>query len=814
MLSKLLGLFTSTEPQPSRGPRIPPTFSEASLATAAPRGAQDTASAAGSSASAPGPENSASVSDLPASIPLQEVAIKATTHKGPVYKHMPVPAYPTHGAAVPAATPEMLIETQMPLIRRIHQASTLSREEFYGYILPVIRNYAAFVHLLPASETHHHCQVGGLFRHSLEVAYYAAVKCTSQVFALTQTPMFRKEQEPRWRACAVLAGLLHDIGKAMLDLGAKDETGRLMWEANTHSLYDWLVESKLDYYFIYWRPGLRGQRHEAFATVKVDKMIPQATNLWLNDFGGRAAVIAMYAALNGDTNPTNQIVKIITRADSMSVEKDIEEAAAREAGIGEGGRRGISARITRTIHDLLDSGEWLLNEPNHPIWVTTEGVFGIFPTIAERIADALRSKNDKSVPTDPVAIIDFLDQSGQLASNVQPGGEFICTWDARIFPAEKTERADYPILRYVRFTRDKTLIPHRIVRPKPAYAVIYDAAGKPIAGAPPPWLHDKAVPMPAVERKEHVDAKRVDETIPAQAEDEIVLDTPLRDRHTESSPRQEKLFEARTAMASKWPPVTAEETTQWLEKEGADGEILLAIANRIHSQRLKLGVDVIQHGGFVHIRFPDGLEELGVSPRDVVVQMEKKGWLVRDTATSARATVTIPGARGKSVTAVRLNENVSQAFALLLPQAIAELPPPPSSDRSAPAAAPSEGEGKPLGPYIDANVAARLRSLDRFDPADTPHLRLAYSAYLTDVRHRGQLSDNTSTKDLRALMREFVKLHKGVITTILFDHLTTEPNEIYSLNSQQETLPSRSRDLSINITYNPDLDLAASGVSS
>ncbi|MEA1053921.1 TraI domain-containing protein, partial [Lamprobacter modestohalophilus] len=43
------------------------------------------------------------------------------------------------------------------------------------YIEPVICRYAAFVHLLPASEAHHHCGSGGLLRHGLEVAFRATM---------------------------------------------------------------------------------------------------------------------------------------------------------------------------------------------------------------------------------------------------------------------------------------------------------------------------------------------------------------------------------------------------------------------------------------------------------------------------------------------------------------------------------------------------------------------------------------------------------------------------------------------------------------
>ena len=48
------------------------------------------------------------------------------------------------------------------------------------YIIPVLENYARFIHLLPASENHHHSDEGGLWRLGLEVAEWALSRCIAQ----------------------------------------------------------------------------------------------------------------------------------------------------------------------------------------------------------------------------------------------------------------------------------------------------------------------------------------------------------------------------------------------------------------------------------------------------------------------------------------------------------------------------------------------------------------------------------------------------------------------------------------------------------
>ena len=836
MLAKLFNLFGDKKP-PALTNRVEPVLHAVDVGPAPVTRAP---------ASAPMTKPPAPTNDelhkgrLPAALDLAEVQLTATPHNGPRHKSVPVPAYPTNGSAVPAASPDLLLKTQQALIDDLQFTSTLSDEDFDEYVLPVIKNYAAFVHLLPASETYHHSQVGGMFRHSLEVAYYAANRCTSEVFALTQTPLYRKEQEPRWIASAIIGGLLHDIGKAMVDIGAKDETGRIVWEPNTRSLYDWLVENKLEYYFMYWRPGKRNLRHESFTTVKVDKMIPQKTQDWLNEFGGRAAIMAMYAALNGDTSPTNQIYGIIYEADKMSVNTDIKESRERNAGIGEGGQRGTAARISRAIHDLLDTGEWILNEPGHPIWITRQGVFGIFPRFAEKIISAMYQAGDKSLPQDENIILDYLDSAGMTEAHLHMDGQNDMFWKIRLWPAEGQGSQDAPpLLDAVKFSRDDSVIPYRIVRPEPAYVEIIDDQTKQVkAGSPPPWAmaNHQQPTLRDVEDAANDDTTAVEVSAPVEPV------ASLRDRHAEkASPRMEKLAHAQTTMTSRWPPVTAQEANEWLNNEGADGEMLLAIAERVHSQRLKMGHDVIEQDGFIHFRFPDCVDDLGIPPQEVVKQLERKGWVIREKATSARSTVSLDVGRGKPITAVRLNENISMAYKLVLPQTLADEPvsaPAPVEPRakalqadlaqskpkkassqipavgprtSLPPPPPAKRTVLPLGPFIDANDAARIKNTKQAQPEDGPIFRIAYFKYLQEMRAGNNVNDDSPPKHLKALVRNFVRMHPDVPEICLMKHLTARPNEVLTRDDSNANVPALDRTISINSTYDVEVDQRANG---
>lgn len=124
-----------------------------------------------------------------------------------------------------------------------------------------IQRYAAFVHLLPASESHHHRGAGGLFRHGLEVAFWAAQASESVIFSIEGTPRERRDNEPRWRLASCFSGLLHDVGKPLSDVSITDKDGSITWNPYSESLHDWAHRHEIDRYFIRWRDK-RHKRHE------------------------------------------------------------------------------------------------------------------------------------------------------------------------------------------------------------------------------------------------------------------------------------------------------------------------------------------------------------------------------------------------------------------------------------------------------------------------------------------------------------------------------------------------------------------------
>jgi conjugal transfer pilus assembly protein TraI len=150
-----------------------------------------------------------------------------------------IPRYPPFLKGLPVAAAARIVATQQELIARLQDGLAFTDARFAALVRPVIVRYAAFVHLLPASEAHHHRGAGGLFRHGLEVAFHAAQASQGRIFALDRAPADRLDLEPRWRLAARLAGLCHDAGKPVSDLSGSDREGHTSWRPLLESLTDW-----------------------------------------------------------------------------------------------------------------------------------------------------------------------------------------------------------------------------------------------------------------------------------------------------------------------------------------------------------------------------------------------------------------------------------------------------------------------------------------------------------------------------------------------------------------------------------------------
>ncbi|SFL33016.1 MobH family relaxase [Azotobacter beijerinckii] len=364
--------------------------------------------------------------------------------------------YPPYQEGYPGkVTGEWLMRHyQRKLIDRIAGSIGLPKDEYQRYVEPILINFAELVHLLPASENHHHAGPGGLLRHSLEVANLTLDGCLTTAFDTAETPARRSTRRWRWNVAGVAAGLLHDAGKALTDLRATDFEGKLEWSPEQETLHQWAVRHKLDRYFLHWN-AQRHEKHIQASVALVSTLIPAEARAWIQG-GGRDIYDALLDAIAGNRNPA-PLTELVRWADSASVRRDLLKGPSH----ARGGDTGVP--VIRLVSDamlcLLSTGRWTVNVPGSRVWVATDGVYIAWHSAAEEIVSLLVKDGIVAIPRSPETLLAILADHG-LAQRRDDGDLY---W--LVTPHALCRNGKGPALRCLKLSSPDVLFPHVPVPP-------------------------------------------------------------------------------------------------------------------------------------------------------------------------------------------------------------------------------------------------------------------------------------------------------------------------------------------------------------
>lgn len=135
---------------------------------------------------------------------------------------------------------------------------------FTNLVLKPVIEVIRWIHLLPASENHHHNGIGGLLSHSIDVGRHALINAYNKELM----PIGYQDEEARRRRvylyAAFICGLVHDIGKILdVDVISMNSSNKTRWDPLKRSLMDWARSENVTSYEIIWR-----KRHVNLHTVR------------------------------------------------------------------------------------------------------------------------------------------------------------------------------------------------------------------------------------------------------------------------------------------------------------------------------------------------------------------------------------------------------------------------------------------------------------------------------------------------------------------------------------------------------------------
>ncbi len=597
-----------------------------------------------------------------------------------------IPRYPPFMKGLPVVAPAKLIETQKELLDRIANSTIATPDIFESHYLAAVSRFAAFAHLLPASQSHHHRGAGGLLRHAIEVGLWALQSADRVLLKSAVSPIHRREMEPRWQLAVFLAAMCHDAGKPVTDLTVTNKDRTSTWHPISEDLYDWAIKHEVNAYFLEWREG-RGKQHTALSSLIAERIIGARSLAWIAEVD-TDLVVWLMESLAGNPGPTNLIYDLVSKADQSSVERDLKTLGIAMAGYE------LGVPVERHLIDIMRrfvrEGMWLINVPGARLWNIDGHVYLVWPAAGEELARQIKEDGIPGIPRTPDGILDMLIDRG-MAFLRDAGSNDDRFW--KIVPTVLAEKIPDIKLTAIRL-RDDAMVSSVPMQSVPGHVIAT-------------VIHGATAPVP--NSTDHESKESPSDGLKTPASEKPHPSEPL----PEIRPKVDPL-----------PIVLA----------GAIGEALKALAQDLKLNDKRFGLDaIVSEEGHVFLRWPDAFAGYGLAPKIVLDQLTERGWLVIDPMSPLKRTIPKKFEDGAK-NAVQLTPELSKVFLEHSGSPVV------SSQQSL------EGVGEPINP----DTARLSTHAEEKPASTRAPIQPETNSASMEKRHPGKLEDGGAGKEVRS----------------------------------------------------------------
>lgn len=321
----------------------------------------------------------------------------------PVYAHTPT-IYPPvdHGLAI--CPVENLIADNADLEARMYRAMGFSREDFHLWAKPVLRNLAAYVHLLPATANDYHHLPGGLLRLCMETALYSLQAANTAVFPVGEEVEKRYWLQPRWAIATWLAGLCAHASKAATDMLVVDDKNR-HWQPFMLPLHPWLVEGGGQTYFVRWSEASQVTAHAFISSHIITKELLS----WISK-DNQDVVPALMGFLSGTQQTGNPIADIVTPMMVRVIEQNRKRTPSNYGKLMTGSH--LEPHIISAMRRLVAEGVWAVGGERAIVHVGQDGVFIDWRAAVPSMLERLGTDGVRGIPSDQDTLADILISAG------------------------------------------------------------------------------------------------------------------------------------------------------------------------------------------------------------------------------------------------------------------------------------------------------------------------------------------------------------------------------------------------------------------
>lgn len=321
--------------------------------------------------------------------------------------------YPSVDPGIPALDVDALLAAHQTLIDRIKLCFGMDRASFDQTILPLLRRYAAYVHLLPCTADNYFNEPGGLLRIGLETAFFALQGTDAHIFSGRATITERRHLEPRWRLATFVGGLCCELHRPLSHVIVTDEAGN-EWSPYLRPLTGWLRHHQIKRYFLKWRPNAVESR--SLGLFALPHVVSAET---LQDLatGNTQIVPHLLAAVAGIPiyRDHNVLESLVRRALALVIDRFLLASAERY------GKPQLGSHLERYLVDALrrlaaSNPGWTPNAEKSRVWYGSDGMFMVWPGSADDIRKLLEADQLPGIPKAPETILEVLLTAGVLTS--------------------------------------------------------------------------------------------------------------------------------------------------------------------------------------------------------------------------------------------------------------------------------------------------------------------------------------------------------------------------------------------------------------
>lgn len=304
-----------------------------------------------------------------------------------------------------ALTVDEVLAANADIIARIKLCYGADRETFENDVLGLIRRYAAYVHLLPATADNYFSAPGGLLQLGLEAGFFSLQGTDAHIFSGRSTISARRQLEPRWRHATFIAGLCCEVHRVLSHVIVTDAYGKV-WSGYLQPMSDWLTARGTERYFLSWRPQAVETR--SLGLFALPHVVPPEVLKYLSE-DNAIIVPQLMASIGGMPIYRNHNVldDLVRRSLALVIDRNLTANADRY------GSPQFGSHLERYLVDALrrlasSNSAWACNHEKSRVWLGQDGLFLLWPNAAEDVRKLLEADQLPGIPKAAETILELL----------------------------------------------------------------------------------------------------------------------------------------------------------------------------------------------------------------------------------------------------------------------------------------------------------------------------------------------------------------------------------------------------------------------